>query len=204
MGESEILVAEIWMKARENPFRSECVDALDYRAEGFSWEGIESRLVALGGRGAIVAPQGHGKTTLLWRWAARAEMRGESVLLVRAAEKQRRLAPSQRARLQTSDSARVFVDSAEQLSFFGWLELRWLTRHAKTLVVTTHRPGRLRTLLRCRTSPALLEELVRELTGQSEDCTSLWRRHRGNVRTALAELYARGAVTRDIPAGSSR
>jgi hypothetical protein len=83
----------------------------------------------------------------------------------------------------------VFVDSAEQLGWLGWRELRRLTVAAGALLITTHRRGHLPTVFVCRTSPELLGELVRELTGEPRDCSALWRRHRGNIRLALRELY---------------
>lgn len=195
------------MKARENPFRSERVEALRYRSEGFSWDALEARLISMGGRGAIVGPHGHGKTTLLLEWAARCRRRGEGVIAFRLRERQRLLDADQRILLRDCTARKVFVDSAEQLSLPGWIELRWLCRRAGKLIVATHRPGRLRTLLRCRTSAALLEELTMELTGMRKDRALLWHKHAGNVRGALSELYAHaasGGVTRGIPAGSSR
>lgn len=192
------------MKARENPFRTERIEALRYRAEGFSWDALEARLQSRGGRGAIVGPRGHGKTTLLLEWAERCRAREEKVILVRLREGQRTLDADQ---FQELSGCSVFVDSAEQLSFFGWMALRWRSRAARRLVVCTHRPGRLRALMRCRTSVVLLEDLVDELAGSRENCAELWRRHQGNVRDVFFELYARASsatAMRGIPAGSSR
>jgi hypothetical protein len=175
------------MKAKDNPFRSERVDALAYRADGFSWEELEGRLQRKGGLGAIVGPEGHGKTTLLTQWADRRRDAGSRVNFVRIREGQRWLKDFQRA--QISLGGWVFIDSAEQLSLPGWYEVRWLAVRAEALIITAHRGGRLPVLFRCQTNPALLSELVRELTGESRDCTELWKRHRGNVRMALRELY---------------
>jgi len=181
------------MKARDNPFRSERIDALRYRAGDFLWDELERRLSATHGRGALVGPKGHGKTTLLDEWAIRCESRGDCVIRLRIREGQRFLDEPQRAELRGSAGASVFLDSAEQLSAPGWWELRWRARHARTLVITAHRPGLLPTLRECRTSADLLRELVLELTGESRDCSALWKRHGGNVRDALLELYARAA-----------
>lgn len=180
------------MKARENPFRSEKVDHLNYRAEGFSWENLESALAKSTGRGAIVGPEGHGKTTLLTQWAERRRKAGDHVVFLRVGETQRRLAEAQRDLL--SNGGWVFVDSAEQLGWLGWRELQRLTRRADALIVTTHQPGRLPTLFACQTCPELLAELVAELDVRNPDCAELWSRHRGNVRLALRELYDDCAV----------
>lgn len=175
------------MKARDNPFRSERVDALAYRAPDFDWTLLDQRLTASAGRGAVVGPQGHGKTTLLCEWMARRRAAGDEVVFIKLAEKQRRLDAAQRELVSTPGS--VFVDGAEQLGWLGWRELLRRTARASRLVVTTHRPGRLPTVFTCRTDPHLLGELVRELTGDDSDCASAWLRHRGNVRLALREFY---------------
>ena len=175
------------MKARDNPFRSERIDALGYRAEGFNWEALEARLESFGGRGAIVGPEGHGKTTLLREWQGRCRAAGHEAVLVKMELGQRRLTSWQREVVATA--AWIFLDSAEQLGWWGWRELRRLTSAARLLVVTSHRAGRLPTLVRCRTSPQLLGELVRELSGEDRECRALWDEHRGNVRHALRALY---------------
>ena len=85
----------------------------------------------------------------------------------------------------------VLLDGAEQLSLLSWFQLRWRTRRAGFLVVTTPRAGRLPLLHRCTTSPELLCELVSSL-GQllnADETVALYQRHRGNVRDALLELY---------------
>lgn len=180
------------MKARDNPFRTERVDALKYRSREFSWNVLELRLEAARWRGAIVGPEGHGKTTLLGEWAERRRCLGDQVVWCRMAFGQRRLAEPQRRSLVRS--AWIFVDGAEQLGWLGWQELRWLTANARALVVTTHQPGRLATVHGCDTSPALLAELVAELGHSQQDCDALWTRHRGNIRLALRELYDRCAL----------
>jgi hypothetical protein len=180
------------MKARDNPFRSERVDALGYRSPEFSWEELEARLRLSGGRGAIIGAEGHGKTTLLTQWAERRKAKGDRVVLLRILEAQRRMTDGQREQL--SLGGWVFVDSAEQLGWLGWRELRKLAAPAEALIVTTHQAGRLAMIFKCRTSPELLSELVKELDGAHGECAELWHRHRGNVRLALRELYDRCAV----------
>ncbi len=175
------------MKARDNPFRSERLEGLAFREPGFSWEELEARLTAAGGRGAIVGPEGHGKTTLLFEWRDRWEAAGWKTVFVRAGRGQRRLCEAQKRGL--ADAEAVFADSAEQLGWGGWREFLALTRSTKRVIITTHRPGRLATLHLCRTSPILLRELVNELHGPVNDCNALWKRHQGNLRNALRELY---------------
>ncbi len=173
------------MKARDNPYRSERVEALAFRAEDFDWKNLEARLAAAKGRGAIVGPEGHGKTTLLLEWYAR---RTDAVLL-RVKEGQRRLTSEQRGEI--GKSRHLFLDSAEQFGWWGWRELRWLSRRARSVVITSHRPGLLPTVFTCRTSAILLGELMEELTGRIDEHATLclWQQHKGNVRLALRDLY---------------
>lgn len=180
------------MRAKDNPFRSEKVDALAYRAEDFSWSSLEARLQAANGRGAIVGPEGHGKTTLLSQWAERRASLGDRVLSLRIGKAQKRLTDSQRSLLE--NGAWIFVDSAEQLGWLGWRELRRLAAGAAALIVTVHRSGRLPAVYTCRTSAGLLAELVGELSRTDACDEALWRRHRGNIRMALRELYDRCAL----------
>jgi hypothetical protein len=85
------------------------------------------------------------------------------------------------------------VDGAQELSRPAWAWLRRRSRAAAGLVVTSHRPGLLPTLVECTTDPVLLGELIRQLVaeGRPEDPPpeALHRRHRGNLRLALRELY---------------
>jgi len=175
------------MRAWENPFRSERIDALPYRAEGFHWKALESRLAASAGRGAIIGPEGHGKTTLMREWLERYRAQDQEAVLIKLEFRQRRLTPSQRNLMR--ESPRVFLDSAEQLSWWGWHEARHLTRQTNVFVITSHRAGLLPTLIHCRTSPELLNELIQELNGKNQDCQTLWHQHRGNIRHALRSLY---------------
>lgn len=175
------------MKARDNPFRTERVDALAYRADDFAWDALEASLAAKRGRGALVGPEGHGKTTLLTQWAERRRSLGDFVVLSRMACGQRWLTKAQRASLVPR--AWVFIDSAEQLGWLGWLELRRLTVKADAVIVTTHRPGRFATIYTCRTSPRLFAELSAELDGANWDYETLWSRHGGNIRLAFRDLY---------------
>lgn len=122
-----------------------------------------------GRRGALVGPRGHGKTTLWLEMASRLEHRGWQVHRLRLSSEARR--PGREAARRLLDALRapsasnlvVAIDGAEQWSAWEWLLWRWRLRRAGGVLVTVHRPGRLPTLHRARTSPELLGELVREL-----------------------------------------
>ena len=85
------------------------------------------------------------------------------------------------------------LDGAEQPGVLSWRLFRWHARRAGGLLITTHRAGRLPTLHRCATTPALLRELVAALGENIDDAEAarLHARHGGNLREALRELYDR-------------
>jgi hypothetical protein len=82
---------------------------------------------------------------------------------------------------------------AEQISAIEWFRFRWRARRAAGLIVTSHARGRLPLLIECATSPDLLERIVRRLSpapaAGAPSAAELFRRHQGNLRDALRELY---------------
>jgi hypothetical protein len=107
----------------------------------------------------------------------------------------------------------ILLDGAEQLSPLPWSHFRWRTRVAAGVVITTHCPGRLPTLIETRTTPKLLADVLQTLLGRQQECidtVSLLARHGGNVREALRDLYdqlgtrvpplaAQGSALRETP-----
>ena len=96
------------------------------------------------------------------------------------------------------------LDGAEQMGRLDWLQFHRRTQTAGGLIITSHRPGRLPTLLGCATTPALLTEIVTELLGDPRSAAALqldelYQRHAGNLRHALRELYD---VYAERPAGA--
>jgi len=183
------------VKARENPFEAERVIAtIRYTSRDGDLDALTARLAALGYRAAIVGPHGAGKTTLLEDLGRALQERGFRITNVRLGTDDRRLPdawPATAARLGPRDI--VCLDGAEQLSAIGWLRFRWRTRRAAGLIVTSHARGRLTLLVECTTSPDLLEEIIRRLSPEpaagAPTAAELFRRHRGNLREALRELY---------------
>lgn len=175
--------------ARDNPFAVHRVLRERYRLDDAGWSALLARLEAAGWRGAIVGPHGSGKTTLLEDLAVRLEVRGWTARWVRLSTEDRQVSRGSLVGLAARDV--VLVDGAEQLGWVRWRLLRWRARRAAGLIITTHRAGRLPTLLRCRTSPDLLRSLVAALgvTLTPAAAASLHARHRGNLREALRELY---------------
>ena len=180
------------MRARDNPFASDRVLEVRYRLpDGWTWEGLLDRLAGLGWRAAIVGPHGRGKTTLLEDLAPRLEARGFRVRTLTLWDEHPRLNHEDRERLRDLGLRDfVLLDGAEQLGRLPWLFLKLRCRRAGGLLITSHRPGLLPTLLECRTSPELLAGIVRELTGEElSGAEDLFTRHGGNLRSALRELY---------------
>ena len=190
------------MKARDNPFATEKVlAAIRYTdPAGDPGTGLEAaaalvaRCEAIGGRAAIVGPHGSGKTTLLEDLASVLARRGLRVVALRLDADRRRLPRTWRrtARQLTAVDV-VCLDGAEQLGPLPWLRFRWQARRAGCVLVTTHRPGRLPTLVTCATNAGLLDRITRRLAPHrlpgAPPAEDLFARHRGNLRDALRELY---------------
>ena len=182
------------MRARDNPFSTDRVLAVRYRPQGWDWDALLGRLSELDYRAAIVGPEGRGKTTLLEDLGERLRAeQGVDVKWLRLTRKQPRF---DRRWLRTffagvTDRDVLLFDGAEQMGRLAWWSFLRMARRARVLVITSHRPGLLPTLVRCDTSPELLEWIVRELVG----CTvrlpvrELFYHHNGNVREALRDLY---------------
>lgn len=182
-------------RAVENPFRSARIEALRFRHPGFDRRDLLRRFDTLGRRAALVGPHGSGKTTLLEELEGDFVAAGWRIERLRFAEERRGLDAGEWARVDgLGAECLLTVDGAEQLLAWSWWRLRWRSRRAGGLLVTTHRPGRLATLHRHHPSREVLVELVEELVG-SEELPSpaalggLFRKHRGNLRECLRELY---------------
>jgi hypothetical protein len=198
------------VKARDNPFRAARVLAtirytVPAASPSHSGDGALSllpRLKTLRYRAAIVGPHGSGKTTLLEDLEQVLAERGFQITHVRLDSEDRRL-PREwrlftgrrpRPRLRRFDGNDIVcLDGAEQLGVMGWMWFRWRARRAGGMIITTHRPGRLTTLVDCATSADLLdriiERLVPERLADAPSAAELFTRHRGNLRDALRELY---------------
>jgi hypothetical protein len=184
------------MRARDNPFATARVHQIRYRFEGTTWQDLMARLESMHWRGTIVGQEGAGKTTLLEDFGPRLRERGWDVVWLRLTQEQPRFPGTMLRALASrlTPNALVLFDGAEQLSRWAWWSFLWRVRRAGGLIITSHRGGRLPTLIRCETSSRLLGGIVSDLLkgtvlpeGVLHD--SLFRKHCGNLREALRELY---------------
>ena len=182
--------------ARDNPFRVERVHAFRYRPQRISWEAIIENLQQLRMRGAIVGPEGTGKTTLLEDLEQRLIAEGHVTRWLRMRRDTRSAACSLvRETLRRSKRHEILlVDGAEQIGSMTWRRFAARARKQAGLIVTVHSPGRLPTIVECTTTPALLEEMVRDLAPEWFDLLApelprLFERHAGNLRLCIRELY---------------
>ena len=88
----------------------------------------------------------------------------------------------------------ILFDGAERLNRFEWHRFKLRSKKAGGLIVTSHRKGLLPTLKECSTSPELLNGIIAELLNAESAAirpanVELYRRHKGNLREALREMY---------------
>jgi hypothetical protein len=192
------------MRARDNPFATDRVLRVRYRPQGWTWDEILRRLAAMDYRGAIVGPEGRGKTTLLEDLGEHLKERGLRIRPLRLSRERPRLDRVSLLELfaDISDRDVILFDGAEQMGRLAWWGFVRAARRAGGLVITSHRAGLLPTLVECETNAPLLGDIVRTLHPPAADARaiqSLFARHRGNVREALRELYdaVGGGMTND-------
>lgn len=174
------------MKPRLNPFRSGCLESIPYRFTDFGEVEIFDRLKRLGMRASVVGPHGSGKTTLLELLATKLVSEGLEPFWIRIHSDKRSM---QKWPKLTARNV-VILDGADLLSRSRWYTVRWKSRNAAGLIISSHVAGLLPTLTICQTSPALLGELMDRLDSNCKvDATALFFRHNGNLRDAFRELY---------------
>jgi hypothetical protein len=182
------------MRARDNPFAADRVQSIRYELPEGQADGLLARLERLRYRAAIVGPHGTGKTTLMEDLETPLARLGFRVRHIRLDTEHRRFSRADLSQLSATLGARdlVCLDGAEQLDWARWLMFRWRTRRAGGVLITSHRPGLLPTLIECTTSKELLDRIVSRLappTGDVRTPKDLFARHHGNLRDALRELY---------------
>lgn len=188
-------------RARENPFRSARVRALGLRrSTGQTDTESLTRLVAAR-RGAIVGPQGSGKSTLMRALADRLGTLEQPVRLVRLTLVGGRIRGDwqQLVRRPARSDETILLDGGGDLHWLPYQCVAQASRRARRLFITCHRPMRLPTLVPMEPTPALLDALLAELQCGEHRALAhrLFTQHEGNIRRVFEALY-------DVEAGVAR
>jgi hypothetical protein len=184
------------VKARDNPFATDRVLKVRYRLHGITWDALMRKVADMGYRAAIVGPEGSGKTTLLEDLEPRLGAAGFSVHLLRLDAATRAFPRAFLDGFLPTLSQRdiILLDGADLMSRLAWYRFRRRAERAGGLVIASHKAGLLPTLIACQTTPELLDEILEEILGGGarelrDSSRQLFRKHRGNLRGVLRELY---------------
>lgn len=185
------------ISAKDNPFMVQRTDAIpfDFLETHFEDIGAFAKHVeTFNFRGAILGGHGRGKTTLLGdlkSYLYNQEIDCELVFLPRQIDEQQTAVASLVRRGQ--GGAIVMVDGLERLPFFARQRLIARSKSFAGFIATTHRSGRLRTLIRCHTSSGTLTAVLDALELNRPEIVvlakALLSKHKGNVRLVLRDLY---------------
>ncbi|MEX0939013.1 MAG: hypothetical protein WDZ59_14210 [Pirellulales bacterium] len=183
-----------------NPFATRSVrpGALDYIfPTDLRVEDVVERLRAHGWWGEIVGPHGSGKSTLLETLRPKLEAAGRHVVAMTLYQGQRRLPPQGRHQGEWPTPAQLVVDGYEQLAMPARWALQRRCRRARAgLLVSTHRPTGLPTLLHTAPDLDVLTAIVNQLTGGDfsvitpEDVARAYLVRGHDVRETLFDLYS--------------
>jgi hypothetical protein len=182
----------------DNPFAT-CwtrPGAIAYQfGDGQTAEQLVTKLASQGWWGSINGPHGSGKSTLLETLKPAIEAYGMNVRAISLRNRQRTLPASFLATICERNTV-VIIDGYEQLSWFArWQMKRGCRRAGSGLVVTTHTPTRIPTLIRLSPDERLVQRLVAELSARvstqitAADVAASHACHGSNVREIFFDLY---------------
>jgi len=189
-------MGKLVMRARDNPFCAEQIDRITYIPIGAGFEELIAKIEQMNYRGAITGPRGTGKTTLLGDLKSRFREKGFAVKTIFVND----TTPFTKDRhkefvAELKGGEIVFLDGAEQLGTIGWRRFkREVLKSAAGLVITSHKPGLLETVIECSTTQGLFLEIVSQLTGgdfplDKKRLIEIYDQHKGNIRNCLRQLY---------------
>ncbi len=190
---------------RRNPFATRYVASArlmprDSRGMILDLPSLVTRLADIGGSGAIEGPHGTGKSTLLFHLSQSVASQSRPVVRARLRSRRDGLAVLRSLR-STPRGGLACIDSWELLGTAGRTLARWMARGLGIgLLVTSHGPTALPTLVSCRGSRELLDVLVRQLPDHAEwfgttilpaDLDAAIVEGGGDLRKAFDALYDR-------------
>lgn len=184
--------------ARLNPFRSERLHTIPFLPHPAAENTVIDTLEKNHWMGCIAGPHGSGKTTLLLRLQERMQTKNIPTEFFQCLEDRPSLSSRDWKTIRESRPGSVILlDGAEQLPLLQWLRLRQRPRRGGGLVVSSHRPMRgVPLVYQTDPTPRRLLELIQHLYPEQADQIDtefLYRRHHGNLRDALRDLYDRCA-----------
>jgi energy-coupling factor transporter ATP-binding protein EcfA2 len=157
-------------------------------------------LAAQNWQGAIIGPHGSGKSTLLESLKPCLIAAGRTIESISLHDGQRRLP---RTRLTANNNRLLIIDGYEQLATLERVRLIYRCRSARIgLLVTSHSPTWLPTLIRLAPDSRLVEQLVADLCAKVSttvtpfDVAASHACHGSNVREILFDLYDRHEAKR--------
>jgi energy-coupling factor transporter ATP-binding protein EcfA2 len=163
-----------------------------------SIERLMAKLAVRHWQGAIVGPHGSGKSTLLESLKPAIVATGLHIQATSLHDGQRRLPRDFFAPSVSGTNALVIIDGYEQLGWPARLHLWLRCRSAGAgLLVTSHAPVRIPTLIRLSPDRQLVEQLVDDLCAEVSttitraDIAASHACHGSNVREILFDLYDR-------------
>jgi energy-coupling factor transporter ATP-binding protein EcfA2 len=186
------------LPARLNPFRSECLHRLAFLPHPSAEDSVFATLEQSGWTGGIVGPHGSGKTTLLLRLQDMMHAQDITTEFFQCREEGPPLSSRDWNTFEKKCSGSVLLlDGADLLPRLHWGRLRRLARAGCGLLATAHHDLKgFPTVYTTDPSPDRLAELIAQLHPRILDGTdpeTLYRKHGGNIREALRDLYDRCA-----------
>lgn len=183
------------MKAKDNPYRVERIHSLPFLFTDQDFAQFYQVVKDHNFRGAIVGPHGSGKTTLVENLIKEFQSRRIPVTHCRLQDDGKSANESRLRKWidQASFSSILILDSAGLLGWWRWRSLFKESAKYKGLIITTHHPGRLITLIKTKPTFETLLSVIAHLELIDPPSKSylidLFKKHRGNIRECLRELY---------------
>lgn len=184
------------MKAKENPFNSSRILTLRFRPQNFRWDEFLARLKSLDYRGAVTGPEGSGKTTLFDHLEPELSTLGFNIKRLRLSKEENSLSKRLQRKFFSNLTGKdiIMLDGAESLGLVSWSLFKLRAIKAGGLLITSHSKGMYPTVAELSTNENLLADIVKDLLGNSFHSSPiatnwLFKKHEGNLRMALFELY---------------